>query len=223
MAGVGEGMEIEVEVCSRIHLALETLSLNVDLQASIPSDGLYFFYEEGEVNGHTGRPRIVRVGNHPRRSGGLRSRLRNHYSGSKNGSVFRRYLGGAILRRSDPNHPCLQPGPGQGHWEKQDAKPCEICQPIEKAVSDLLRTRFRFRCVAIPERSTRNRFEEGIIAALCRCPYCKPSSSWLGHDAYSPDVRSSGLWNANFVRAGRPLKLSELEQFEDYVRLTKVA
>ncbi len=214
---------MNAEICSRIHSAIETLVLNIDLQGNIPADGLYFFYEGGENNEHTGRPRIVRVGNHPRRAGGLQSRLRNHYSGSKNGSVFRKFLGGAILRHNDPEHPCLQPGPGQGHWEKQDARLCEICQPIEREVSDLLRTRFRFRCVAIPDASTRNRFEEGIIAALSVCPLCKASSRWLGHDAYNSDVRSSGLWNANFVRSGRSLTFSELEQFERYARSTKVA
>ena len=52
------------------------------------ADGLYFFYEDGELRGHGSEGRIVRVGNHPRSDGTLVRRLWQHYRGGKNGSVF---------------------------------------------------------------------------------------------------------------------------------------
>jgi len=56
-----DNAESEVEICSRIHSALGTLTLYHDVTHSVPADGLYFFYEDGELNGHDGGPRIVRV------------------------------------------------------------------------------------------------------------------------------------------------------------------
>ena len=84
---------------------------------------------------HAPAGRIVRVGNHPRSDGTLVRRLRQHYKGHKNGSVFRKFLGGALMRSEDPSHPCLAPAPGKGHWEKQDEKTCHRCQPVEQSVS----------------------------------------------------------------------------------------
>jgi hypothetical protein len=205
--------ESKAEFCARIHAALETLTWHNDVSSKVPADGLYFFYEDGECNRHDGGPRIVRVGNHPRRIGGLRDRLRNHYSGSKNGSVFRKFLGGAIMRRRGDNDSCLQPAPGQGHWEKQDAKTCSRCRSIEEEVSRLLRERFRFRCLEVIDKGERNRLEEGVIAVLASCPKCEPSPDWLGRYAYNLDVGESGLWNSNYTKNGVPLTLEELTRF----------
>lgn len=208
------------ERCSRVHAALAALPSFHEPSADMPGDGLYFFYEDGETNAHDGGPRIVRVGNHPRRVGGLRHRLRNHYSQSKNASVFRKFLGGAMMRRRNPNDPCLQPSPGQGHWEKQDERPCDLCRPVEVQVSSLLREHFRFRCVAIPDMVERNRMEEGIVASLAACPACKASSCWLGHYAYSTSVSESGLWNSNYVRGSTPLTEEEASRLETLVDQT---
>ena len=206
------------ETCARIHAALLILPLRRSIDAAIPSDGLYFFYEDGEINSHGTGARVVRVGNHPRAIGRLGNRLRNHYSGNKNGSVFRKFLGGALIRRRNPNDPCLLPGPGRGHWERQDERTCSRCKPVEQEVSRLLRERFSFRCVRIVDRSERNRIEQALIASLAGCPTCEASGMWLGRSAYSPNVQQSGLWNSDFVDS-LPLTASELVQFENFVRL----
>src|SRR5659263_695293 len=65
------------------------------------NNGLYFFYEEAEKSSHDNLARIVRVGNHPRSQDRLCGRLWDHYSPNKNFSVFRRLLGGALLRREN--------------------------------------------------------------------------------------------------------------------------
>lgn len=181
--------------------------------------GLYFFYEDGETSPHGPAGRVVRVGNHPRSNGGLRRRLQQHYSGGKNGSVFRKFLGGAILRSSNPNHPCLQPGPGQGHWERQDAPKCELCKPVEKKVSNYISTHMRFRCVSIPNRAERNQLEQALVATLALCTVCHPSPEWLGLCAYSKSVQVSGLWNSQFTD-GKPMPVEEIERFKQLAKLS---
>jgi hypothetical protein len=58
---------------------------------------------------------------------------------------------------------------------------------------------FSFRCVYIPDRQERNRFEALLIATLAACDQCQPSRSWLGNFAYSEVVKRSGLWNSDYV------------------------
>jgi hypothetical protein len=207
------------ETCARIHAALSTLPLRRSIDG-VPSDGLYFFYEDEETNAHGGGPRIVRVGNHPRSILGLRKRLRHHYLGNKNASVFRKFLGGALIRRRNPADPCLLPGPGQGHWERHGEKKCSRCEPVEQEVSQLLKEHFSFRCVKIVDRAERNRFEQRLIASLARCPGCKASATWLGRYAYSPNVQQSGLWNSEFIDSV-PLTASQLVEFVKLVQQTE--
>jgi hypothetical protein len=204
------------ETCAAIHAALSPLPLRAS-PAEVPFvDGLYFFYEEGEVSDHAPNGRIVRVGNHPRRQGGLVSRLRMHYSGNKNSSVFRKFVGGALLRRDNPSNLCLSPAPGKGHWENGNAKACPRCRPTEARVSDLLRDRFRFRCVWVPDLVERNGLEALLVATLAACRVCRPSSSWLGLHAYSGKVRASGLWNSQYV-GGTTIDGATLSRFQGLV------
>lgn len=205
------------EACHEIHLALEALPLLASPAATSFRDGLYFFYEEGEVSEHAADGRVVRVGNHPGSTSGLVRRLRGHYSGRKNGSVFRKLLGGALLRRRDPESPCVLPTPGRGHWELQDAKTCEHCWPVEQEVSKLLRSSFRFRCVKVVNQAERNESESVLIATIAACPACRPSATWLGRCAYSDKVRSSGLWNSRDV-GGPTITAHQLERFRELAR-----
>src|SRR5262249_23792598 len=107
--------------CARLHHILASPPV-YRAPGEVPfANGLYFLYGASK----TSRPgtRIVRIGTHPRAQTRLVERLREHYNsgvGAKNSSVFRRYLGGAVLRSDDPAHPCLQPAPGRGHWEQHD-------------------------------------------------------------------------------------------------------
>lgn len=103
------------------------------------------------------------------------------------------------MRRRDPNHACLKPTPGKGHWEKQNGKTCERCGPFENEVSALLRERFRFRVVTIDDMNFRNLMERKLIGKLSECPKCEPSRDWLGRFAYSEKVRRSGMRNSDYV------------------------
>jgi hypothetical protein len=182
-------------------------------------NGLYFFYQSGEVSDHAAAGRIVRIGNHTRRNDRLVLRLKQHYSGHKNGSAFRKCLGGALIRSREPSSACLAPAPGKGHWEKQDSPACQQCKPVEKEVSDLLQTAFSFRCVRIDDLDERNRLEALLIATVAACPVCKPSDEWLGLHAYPDAVRRSGLWNTQFV-GGQALSEHDFGRFVELVSLS---
>jgi hypothetical protein len=67
----------------------------------LPENGISFFYEIGEPDG-----RIVRVGTH-RVDGRFRKRVRLHYGGNKDASVFQMHVGGALMLRDWPNDPRL--------------------------------------------------------------------------------------------------------------------
>jgi hypothetical protein len=195
------------DACAAVHAALATLPA-YSAPAQVPfHDGLYLFYERGETSAHAPGGRVVRVGNHPRSDGSLHRRLGQHLRGHKNGSVFRKALGGALLRRSQPTSPCLAPGPGMGHWETHGGEPCSECSRLEGQVSALLSTDFTFRCVPIPDRNLRNHLEARLIATIAACPVCTPSALWLGQHAYPAAMRRSGLWNVEFV--GGPLMTDE--------------
>jgi hypothetical protein len=203
-------------ICCKIHSLLDLLPL-LTAPSQVPFlDGLYFFYEKGEESVHGPEGRVVRVGNHPRSDGNLIGRLRQHYWGNKNASVFRKFLGGALLRAANQNHSCLAPGPGLGHWEKQNAKTCPRCHPVEAQVSGLFQSRFKFRCVKIADRQERNKFEALLIASLAACPFCRPTAQWLGLSAYSIQIQKCGLWNSQHVN-GMIMNFDDIKRFAELV------
>jgi len=214
-------MNAATRLCAEIHKLCEVLPTFKEPSEVPFSNGLYFFYEKSEVSEHAPSGRIVRVGNHPLSQNGLKRRLKLHYSGNKNSSVFRKFLGGAILRRTDPRHPCLLPALGQGHWEKQGTPTCEKCKLIELEVSKLLKNDFRFRCIEIDDKNLRNTLEKKLVATISLCCICKPTGHWLGKFAYSKNVRNSGLWNSDYVfDQSQMISVIELETLESLVAST---
>lgn len=204
--------------CRTVHGVLERLPRHSSSGEARVADGLYFFYEDGESSTHGQRGRVVRVGTH-QAEGGLRRRLSQHYSGRKNGSAFRKSLGGALLRRSDPQNPCLGPTPGGGHWERQGEDACGLCAPTETEVSRLVSERFGFRVVAVVDPEQREQFERRLIATLAACSICGPSAAWLGSFAYADAMRRCGLWNTKDVN-GPTLTAAQLRHFEGLVAET---
>lgn len=205
--------------CAEIHRLVEQLPLLESPAEVAFANGLYFFYETGEASEHAPAGRIVRVGNHPRAQGRLKARLGDHYrtrDGAKNGSVFRRYLGGALMRRDHPASGCLLPRPGAGHWEHQGGAACEGCAHYEDLVTGHLRGSFRFRCLRIDDMGERNRFEARLIATIAACPICRSSPTWLGRHAYSCAVQNSGVWNSDFV-GGPALDERDLQRLQELV------
>jgi hypothetical protein len=79
------------EACKRIHEILEGLPKWYEPLNNLPKNGIYFFHEESEITPHIGKLRIVRVGTHGA-SRTLKQRLKNHYNGNREGSIFRKHI-----------------------------------------------------------------------------------------------------------------------------------
>lgn len=180
-----------------------------------PQRGVYFFFEPGEVR-EEGGLRVVRVGTHALTSKSrttLWNRLaqhRGHLGGSQpgggnhRGSVFRRHVGRALLRR-DAN---AYPDAVHKTWGVGGAAARQIRGPeyqLEQAVSSYIRA-MPFVWLEVPDApgpaSLRAYIEANAIGLLSnrgREPVDPPSSSWLGRHADADAIRESGLWNVNHV------------------------
>jgi len=195
--------------CQIIHELLQQLPLR-DFrtpQRMLPQNGIYFFFEEGEFcrYGDVVQPRIVRVGTH-RVQNRFPKRIQQHFQGNKNDSVFRKHLGGAILRRRKPDDFRLT------QWLKQDTP---TYKEVEELVTKELTGHFTFKCITVENRKERLDLEERLIATLAKCPSCEPSEEWLGHDASSEEIRRSGLWNTQHIHSNKYMTqkfLSRLRQ-----------
>lgn len=176
----------------------------------LPANGIYLFFERGEVVeiGGEMRDRIVRVGTH-NENGRFRSRIQQHYGprkspgGSRRGSVFRQHVGGALLRRADPGDARLE------NWLRRVGKFPEV----EAEVSQVLRDYFTFVCFPVEDKDERLRLESGLIGLLAQYPLGSPSASWLGRHAEDDAIHRSGLWNVQRVNA-KPLTMDLLERIK---------
>ena len=172
---------------------------------ALPVNGIYFFFEKGEKV-EKGIDRIVRVGTH-QADGRFRGRIRQHYGnrcslkGNKNASVFRKHVGGALLRRDNPRDYRLK------EWLKQGG---QAYPEVEMRVSECLRNNFTFCCLNVDGMEDRLMLEKGIIALLAQHPLGRTSGEWLGKYAADERIGRSGLWNTQQLDA-EPLKAKQLE------------
>lgn len=177
-------------------------------RSEIPPNGVYFFFERGEsvtLNGCV-LDRITRVGSH-RADGRLPDRIRQHFSGNKNGSIFRRHLGAALLVQSKAEDPPLE------EWLKTKGSRYPQFEPV---VSKRLQLNFSFSCIEVPSVEDRKVFESGIIALLANSSMGTPTSNWLGNYAVNVSIPRSGLWNIQFMDA-EPLSLDKLYDLSDLI------
>jgi hypothetical protein len=173
--------------------------------ADLPSDGIYFFYEAGELWGHGGdHPRIVRIGTH--KDGNFRSRLAEHYGfkpwlvsldrpSRKDRSIFRKNVGRALLyMRSDPYLPLwdvdlISRAKREQYRSHRDL---EKEQALESEITNLLRARFQFRFLVLADSVKRmgsEGMESRLIGTVSRCSKCAPSPAWLGLNSPRKPVR----------------------------------
>ena len=198
------------DVYLRIHELLELLPLYkypVN-RRDLPSNGIYFFYEEGEVIKVGSRvfKRIVRVGTH-KEQGRFPNRILDHFYGDKNSSVFRRHLGAAILARENPHDSRLR------EWMKGS----KTLRDVERKVSRLLRERFSFRYIRVDDRDERLELEERLISTLARFSPKYVSPNWLGRYSPTEKIRRSGLWNVEHVDSPKYIELKHLARLEQLV------
>jgi hypothetical protein len=176
-------------------------------QTNLPTRGVYFFMELGEIRTDTGSGnRIVRVGTHALKPGAkstLRQRLSAHKgtasgSGNHRGSIFRLLLGTTIIS----NYPACGTW-GEGSTASRDIRIRE--NAIEKEVSSIL-SNMPFLYLNVDDapspNSSRGFIERNAIALLSNFQkqhVDPPSSAWRGHCCNREKVRLSGLWNQNHV------------------------
>jgi hypothetical protein len=186
--------------------------------AGLLSNGIYFFFEQGETIRWRNATidRIVRIGTH-KKDGRFKKRIRQHYGnvnslrGNKNGSVFRKHLGGALSRRVNSKDPRLN------EWLKQGGR---SYLEVEELVSRRLRESFTYCCFRVDSPEERNVLERGLIALIAQHPIGRPSAKWLGKHAASEKIVQSGLWNTQHITAS-PLTSEQLRRIEELAVGTK--
>jgi len=213
---------VQITVAERVSGVYELAHLlprrdHVTPSRALPLDGLYLFFERGELVDCSGRAvdRIVRVGTH-RMNGRFRKRIRQHYGrvrslgGNRDESIFRKHVGTALLRKAGPCDTELN------DWLAGNGPSSPA---LEAEVSQTLRDNFTFVCVRVDDGGRRRCLERGLIALLAQHPLGSPSAGWLGHHAFADEIRSSGLWNVQHI-ADDPITPTDFGQLSGLVQAT---
>ena len=204
------------EYCQWLHNELDILPIvqyPFDIN-TLPTNGIYFFYENGELWGHgSNKPRIVRVGSH--NDGNFRNRIKEHFllNESKmnfnkmkpkpsDRSIFRKHIGRTLLNKEKDEYLKI--------WDKDftykdeqvnygNQRDIEKEIEIESQITQIIRQDFSFRFIIINnqiERIGNKGLEKYLIGTLSHCELCKASNQWRGY--FSPrkqnKIKSSGLW-----------------------------
>ena len=209
------------EKCKWLHETLEDLPLigypfKLD---SLPLNGIYFFYEEGELWGHGGqRLKIFRIGTH--RGNNFRNRISEHllinekkmdFDKDKpkpsDRSIFRKNIGRALLNKNkDPYLKIWEIDflPKKKRTKYGHLRDIEKEKSIERQITEILREKFFFRFIIIEnedERIGSKGLESKLIGTVSKCMKCKPSKNWLGNYSPKKQIRTSGLWLTQYLNA----------------------
>lgn len=178
-----------------------------------PDRGVYFFFAPEETRTSSDQQRLTRIGTHAVSSGSgttLWNRLRTHrgansgsYAGGGNhrGSVFRKRIGEALIKRE--NLADEYPTWGEGSSAARERRLAE--HEMEVRVSEYIRE-LPFLWVNIDDEpgpdSDRAYVERNVISLVSN--YAKKSidtrdESWLGKDSPRDEINQSGLWNIDHV------------------------
>jgi len=214
--------------CRQLHEQLQSLPLikyPFELE-DLPENGIYFFFEIGEIWGHGGnQERIVRIGSH--RQGNFRSRISEHFLLNEmnmdfnkdkpkpsDRSIFRKNIGRALLWRDGDEYVSI--------WEKdfttranKDAyghlRNIDKEKKIETEITKIIRENFSFRYIVVDEQAARlgkNGLEKKYIETVSGCRECRPSENWLGQFSPLEKIRNSGMWLVQYVKRKNGAKKS---------------
>lgn len=182
-----------IQVCDELHDIFngERRYTSSEIE-SIPFDnGIYIVFEKNEK--YKDWQRIVRVGTHDAQAR-LRERLRDHFlRKNKDGSIFRKNLGKAILKRQDDPYLAI--------WTLDTSKPenrenmdRKLQSSVELEVSAYLEENMSFAVFPVKDVQQRLRIEKAIISSLSHTDAFGPNKNWLGNNSPEQEIRDSGLW-----------------------------
>jgi len=200
--------------CEWLHRQLENLPIfkyPFSLE-DLPSNGIYFFYEKGEIWGHNGnQPRIVRIGTH--KDNNFRSRINDHYlfnekkmnfnemkPAPKDRSIFRKNLGRALLNKENDEYLKIWNidfTPRSNREVYGHLRDIEKEKKIETEITQMLRNNFSFRFLVLDKQVVRmgsTGLESTLIGTIAKCDICRASNNWLGNYSPKDEIRKSGLW-----------------------------
>ena len=193
----------------------------------LPSTGIYFFYENGEIGkGHDDSPRIVRIGT--AKAGNFKNRIASHFlldiekmkftvdqPKPADFSIFRKNIGRALLNRDKCEYQTLWDVDFILRKNREQYKECRDVRKeieIEQQVTDLFRNTLSFRYLVLSEQPFR--MEAKLISTVSQCRLCSPSTDWLGNYSTKPNIQASGLWQEQHLK-GRNFEKEDLPLLEN--------
>lgn len=228
------------ELCQWLNEQLEQLPLlkfPFKLE-QLPENGIYFFYENGEIWGHGGdKLRIVRIGTH--KDGNFRSRLKEHFLLDRtkmnfdttkpkpsDRSIFRKNIGRALLNKDKDDYLkiwetdfTIRKNRGKYGYLRNVQKEIEA----ESEITRILREDFSFRFILVDDQMKRmgnEGLESSLIGTVAHCELCRPSSNWLGNHSPKEQIKESGLWLVQHLNANR-INESDKETILNAIEKTK--
>jgi hypothetical protein len=240
--------ELVNSTCKWLHESLEALPLiryPLDIEKQLPNNGIYFFYEDGEVWGHgnvddgvsnDNKRRIVRIGTH--KDGNFKSRISEHFlldeskmnfnskmPAPHDRSIFRKNIGRALLEGDEYLNTWEIDFTTTANRNKLAYKRnIDKEKEIEAKITDILRQRFSFRFIVLEEQTARmgiTGLESRLIATVANCRVCKPSEALLGHHNSKRQIREGKMWLIQHLKA-HSLGPEDKESLISSIKKTKV-
>jgi hypothetical protein len=233
------------EYCHWLHEQLEKLpAVQYPFDSTtLPNNGIYFFYENGEFwgHGHTNR-RIVRIGTH--KDGNFKSRMSEHFllkeskmnftsdrPGPHDRSIFRKNLGRALLEGDDYLKIWDIDFTKTANRKKYSSlRNIAKEKELETEITKLIRECFSFRFIMFEGQRARmgsGGVESRLISTVANCKLCKPSDSWLGLHSSKPQIKGGKLWLVQHLK-GPPLSARDndaiaaaIETTQDFLKACK--
>lgn len=204
------------EICKWLHEQLEILPIfkyPFHLK-SLPNNGIYFFYEEGEQVSHSDSLttfRIVRIGTH--RENNFRPRISEHFllNESKmmfdsetpkpsDRSIFRKNIGRALLNKQNDEYLKvwnIDYTTSDNKKRYSQLRNISKEKEVESQITNIVRNQFWFRFVPIEgqeQRMGKMGIESRLIGTVTKCDTCCPSTRWLGRFSPVSKIHRGKLW-----------------------------
>jgi hypothetical protein len=191
---------------------------------TLPLNGLYVFFEVGQkiVINSKEYNRIVRIGINEKPNN-FRSRIRGHYNGNIEGSVFRENVGWALLESYGKK-------PLQSYRTKKNYRKQNSGGALEREISNYFARSLSFKAFKI-DYGKLAMYEKTLIAAFSLYYQYKTFQkeldlrNWLGLHSYSKQerIKRSGLWNSEGVfLIEEPFSLDRMEIDRQILSLPKL-